>query len=137
MYINMKTRRLLADFFDYYIIGLAASYISCEWFFPEFKFKEASKSEWIILILVELFISFLFWIFKDCAFGNASIGKKIFGIKIIYTNRENNGKIDILTHLKRSIPLLFLFYIEMLLVVSINRRLGDIWSKTAVVNKWV
>ena len=68
-------------------------------------------------------------LFRDNIFGNASIGKKLLKIKVVKVNGE---KINLITSLKRNI-LFFLWPVEILLIITDNKRLGDMWAKTIVV----
>ena len=129
---NLTFRRILSDILDYFLIWLVGVYASIK-ILPDFNMYDFSMNDDLFFILGVFIIFLTLCVLKDCVFGNASIGKKIFGIKIVYANRENNGKIDLLTHLKRAVTSLLLFQIELVLVIIKNKRIGDIWAKTEVV----
>ena len=77
------------------------------------------------------FISFfLMYIFRDCVFKNASVGKKIMKLKVISdTTQEAMWK----TALKRNALLFLLSPIEVLLVIIYNERIGDKIAHTTVI----
>lgn len=129
----MKLKRLLAGLLDYCIINIICAYLS-SWIFKDYSVYYSSKSESIRFLVLSVVIFMTFWTFKDCVFKNASIGKKLLQIKVVYVDKENKGKIDILTHLKRSIPSILSIFELSLLLVGYN-RLGDIWAKTTVVKE--
>ena len=129
---DVRFRRLLADVLDFFLIWLVGVYASIK-ILPDFNMYDFSIKDDLIILLGVFLIFLTLCTLKDCLFRNASIGKKIFGIKIVYTNRDNNEKIDFSTHLKRAVVALLLFQIEMVLVIIKNKRIGDIWAKTEVV----
>ena len=135
MDFELKIRRLLAASLDFYmsmVVGVHLHhYLINWWLFPDYDFKLNASDFWAVT-LTQIAFMVPFWIIKDLTFSNASLGKKLFGIKIVYTDKKNNGKISFLTHLKRNFPLLVL-PIEFLLIFIFNKRIGDIWAKTDVV----
>jgi hypothetical protein len=84
----------------------------------------------LIAVTVAIFIPlfYLLFVFKDSLFKNASIGKKIMHIKVI----SLKGKFGFKAMLIRGSTFLMMA-IELLLIILENKRIGDVWAKTAVV----
>ena len=126
--LNIKYKRLIAIILDFYIILYILGILDSLFF------KMSSDTMEILIHLALFYI--VFWVvycFKDCIFGNASIGKKIMKIKIVKTENTNSNKIGITSHILRAVPLL-IFPLELVLVLSNNKRLGDKLSKTIIVD---
>ena len=83
-----------------------------------------------IAIIVFFCTYFLYFFFRDLIFWNASIGKKILRIKI---TRSDKGIITLNTHFKRIIALTLFPLESFLIFYNNNKRLGDIWAKTQIV----
>ena len=123
--MGTKARRLLAAVIDHYVLCWVASFI------VEILML-AGVGNVPIIITVFLIVYFSLLIFRDCAFKNASIGKKILKLEIL---REDGTKPQITDLLKRNIMGMFLFPLEALLVVFNDKRIGDVFSKTLIVCK--
>ena len=77
-------------------------------------------------ILLYMFICGILFVFRDCVFKNASIGKKILKLKIV---SETPDRLNAMTYILRAIPLILL-PIELLMLLKHNYRTGDRLSKT-------
>ena len=74
---------------------------------------------------------FFFMLIRDFAFKNASIGKKIFRLKVV---KIDGTKLTIGDIIKRNLFMIFLTPIEVFSLLINYRRLGDILAKTIVVS---
>ncbi len=82
------------------------------------------------LIIPSLIVWLLAVIFKDFLFKGQSLGKKIIGIKVVM----NDGKpLNLLAALLRAIPLI-LVPIELIMIITQEKRIGDYLAKTKVVS---
>ena len=130
----MSLRRMFADILDFFICFFLAEFIFIKLeLFDDLNMYSSSVFELIMFYVVPYLFFFILFALKDCIFRNASIGKKLFGIKIVYTDKENNEKISFITHCKRSIPLIIFPIEAFLLVIWGDKRLGDIWAKTKII----
>jgi uncharacterized RDD family membrane protein YckC len=127
---NNKAKRILAFVFDavfvtlsvfsvYMLLGLI------------FKLDSNTFQNFVIFLLLIIVIAYLF--FGELMFKN-TLGKDLFGIKTVDKERLERPSLEDL--FKRSL-LKILFPIEglVLLFSKSNKRLGDSWAKTIVVNK--
>ena len=121
--MNDKIKRILAAIIDFYIICFLSSAFICVFTLGEFNITPIS-------IIMYLSISLLLLLFKDFAFKKASIGKRIFKLKVVKTDGTNLMISDVI---KRSIPIIIILPVEVLLLIIYNRRIGDIWAKTSIV----
>ena len=121
--MNDKIKRILAAIIDFYIICFLSSAFICVFTLGEFSITP-------FFIIVYLTISLLLLLFKDFMFKNTSIGKRIFKLKVAKTDGTNLMIVDVI---KRNIPIIILLPVEALLLIINNRRIGDIWAKTAIV----
>lgn len=120
--MQIKLKRLLAAFIDFCIVCFIATLLVY--------FVTLGKANISFLSLSTYFLSVCaLVIYKDNLFGNASLGKRILKIKVI---KENGDKITVLTSVKRNL-LIVLLPLEVLLIITDNKRLGDMWAKTIVV----
>ena len=82
------------------------------------------------LSLTVFFFSFLLLLlYKDIIFANASLGKKLLKIKLKSLDEQ---RLSFLLVLKRTIPLVLL-PVEIVLIILNNKRIGDVWANTIVV----
>lgn len=121
--MNDKIKRILAAIIDFYIICFFSSAFICVFTLGEFSITPFS-------IIAYLTISLLLLLFKDFVFKYASIGKRIFKLKVAKTDGTNLMIVDVI---KRNIPIIILLPVEALLLIINNRRIGDIWAKTSIV----
>lgn len=120
--MNHKVKRLLAAIIDFCVICFLSSALVC--------ITTWGKMDVTPFSITLYFGSFvLLLLFKDFVFKNASVGKRVFKMKIIKTDETSFTIIDAL---KRTIPIILL-PIELLLIMANNQRIGDIWAKTSVV----
>ncbi len=120
----MKVKRLLAGLIDFYIICFL-----CTAFIGVITWGKLNVTPLTIILFILLFV--LLQLIKDCVFKNASIGKRIFKIKIIKTDETKLTLTDIV---KRNIPFVLFIGLEVIILVFNYQRLGDVWAKTLVVN---
>lgn len=83
----------------------------------------------IMMLFAMLFYSVLF-ILRDLIFKNASIGKRILGIKIL---RKEDIKISAWTCILRNLIFLLLYPLEISVFFKNGERLGDRWTGTMVI----
>ena len=121
--MNDKIKRILAAIIDFYIICFLSSAFICVFTLGEFNITPIS-------IIMYLSMSLVLLLFKDFAFKKASIGKRIFKLKVVKTDGTNLMISDVI---KRSIPIIIILPVEVLLLIIYNRRIGDIWAKTSIV----
>ena len=67
---------------------------------------------------------------KDFVFKNASVGKRIFNLRVV---KEDGTKFTLVDAIKRTLPFILLLPIECVMLISRNKRIGDTWAKTSVV----
>jgi uncharacterized RDD family membrane protein YckC len=126
---NTKGKRFLAFIFDlafimlleftiYMLLGLI------------FKIDSEVYQNFMIFPLLLILISYLF--FWELFFKN-TLGKYLLGIELV--NNENHEKPSLQSYIKRGL-LKIIFPVEgiVLLLSKNNKRLGDLWAKTIVVN---
>ena len=119
--MDYKFQRLLAAAVDFYIIcavGTLMTYII------------TSGETKAITLFIHMFICEALMLVKDLPFKNASIGKRIFGLKIVKTDDTELKATDLL---KRNVPPILLLPIELQLLIFSKERIGDNWAKTKVV----
>jgi len=63
-------------------------------------------------------------------FKNASIGKRIFKIKVAKTDGTKLMVVDII---KRNVSIIILLPLEIFFTIINDTRIGDIWSNTCVI----
>lgn len=120
MKINIK--RLLADCVDFYLLCFVSTFVVVLVTF--------GKCDITAFSLLSYFFSlFILLLLKDKIFGNASLGKRIFKIKII---NKNNNTLTNIECFKRTLTLILL-PLEIFMILLYNKRIGDIWAKTSVV----
>ena len=122
--MNIKIKRILASLIDFYIICFVASL--CIAIVTNVTFSITP-----FFVITYLVLTFLMLLGKDFIFKNASIGKRIFKLKIIKIDEKGLTFFDIL---KRNAPVLLLLPLEALLIIVKNKRVGDIWAKTTVIH---
>ena len=120
--MSVNARRIIAAVIDFHIICFIVTVIS---YTLVFLTMYISFLSFVVCFILE----YMLILFRDNIFGNASIGKKLLKIKVVKVNGE---KINLITSLKRNI-LFFLWPVEILLIITDNKRLGDMWAKTIVV----
>ena len=121
--MNDKIKRILAALIDFYIICFLSSAFIGILTLGEFSVTPFS-------VIVCLTVSLLLLIFKDFIFKNASIGKRIFKLKVAKTDGTD---LTIVDSIKRAIPVIFLLPMEVLLLITSDSRIGDIWAKTSII----
>ena len=121
--MNYKFKRIVAAIVDFYIICFLCTAFIGVLTLGKFDITPFS-------ITMYLLLTFLLLLIKDCAFKSASIGKRLLKLELIKTDET---KLMIVDTIKRNIPILVLFPIEVILLVVNNKRIGDIWAKTSVV----
>ena len=120
MKINFK--RLLASLIDFYSVVFLSSL-----FILIITLGKMTTS--FFTVSLYLLSCFILIIVRDLLFKGASLGKKIFKIKLVKLDGSNFSLMD---SLKRTITIV-LFPVELFLLIKNNKRLGDIWAKTTVV----
>ena len=120
--MSVNARRIIAAVIDFHIICFIVTVISYTLVFLTMYISFLS-------FVVCFILAYMLILFRDNIVGNASIGKKLLKIKVVKVNGE---KINLITSLKRNI-LFFLWPVEILLIITDNKRLGDMWAKTIVV----
>lgn len=126
----MLFRRYVAAIFDDLLFGLSYAGLM---FTDFFKYEIGSAQLGGILFLP---IAVAYFAFKDCLFGNASLGKFLMGLKIVH--RFKDEKVSVRNLAMRNLVLLFgptLILEIRCLKETKTERMGDIWFKTAVVDK--
>lgn len=125
--MNIITKRILASFIDWYLITLPVYFI---WTFGIDALPTVDQLLPRTIIIAVLGASY--FLLKDLVFRNASIGKKLLGLKIVDTNNE---KASVKSVVLRNLVLLFLVQVEIIcfFIDNENRRLGDKWANTKVV----
>ncbi len=119
----VKVQRIVAAYIDFMLICLISSLLT---YFISFNEEQLS----VFSAMVYFISFFLMYIFRDCVFKNASVGKKIMKLKVISdTTQEAMWK----TALKRNALLFLLSPIEVLLVIIYNERIGDKIAHTTVI----
>ena len=122
--MNCKVRRMLAGVIDFYVICLLASIFVGIITLGQFSVTKFS----IVIYLVSCFLLLLV---KDITFKDASIGKRMLKLKIV---RFDGTKVSTVDTIKRNLTILLL-PIEIVLVLTKNKRIGDIIAKTSVISK--
>ncbi len=123
--MNNSVKRMLSAIIDFYIICFLSSAFICIVTLGKLDITPLSITAYLILF-------FLLLIIKDFIFKNASIGKRIFKIEIAKTD---GTRLTIVDALKRTLPVIILLPIEVFLLVVNDKRIGDIWAKTSIIQK--
>lgn len=120
----ISNKRAAAAFVDYVLILALASYTIAliTW---------GKMTVSVFTMIVFFTILFLALLFKDRVFKNASLGKRLFKIKVV---KKDGSDFTATDALKRTITLI-LVPIEVNRLIGKNERLGDIWAGTDVVEK--
>lgn len=124
----LKIRRLIAAYIDYMIIFILI-YIPVS-FLSLLKFPIFID---VILGLLSVLIFFLLFIRKDIIFKNASIGKKILKLEIIFEQENQIPDKSIIIKRNQTSCLYFEFYLFQILFN--NKSSGDYKYHTKVVSK--
>lgn len=122
--MSIKAKRLIASFIDFYIVCFIIEAI-----FYLYVFLSDVKYPSYNMFLIAFIAAFILLLLRDNIFRNASIGKKILKIKIVKTN---DTKLRFIDKIKRNL-LILLLPLETLLIITDNKRLGDLWAKTIIV----
>ena len=120
----------IIDWILIFLIGIPLLFIG-----PSF------KTEYLLYPSISMFYSYgfflsLLWffvafLFKDCVFKNASIGKKLLGLKVEVVEKRKS----LVFALVIRNATLILGWIELIILLANHgTRLGDIIAKTKVVN---
>ena len=123
--MSVKIKRLLAGLIDFYIICLLSSAFVGVLTLGKFNVS-------LLSVTIYLILTFLFLMFKDFALKNASVGKRLFGLKVV---KKDGTKFIFLDVIKRNITIMILLPIEVIFLVVNENRIGDIFAKTLVVGK--
>ena len=119
---NINFKRITATIIDYYIIILSSTL-----FIGIITMGKFSANAVTVALYFVVFIPSV--IFKDYVFKDASIGKKLMKIKIV---GENGEYATFEMRLLRSITLIFV-PIELIMILTKNKRLGDYLAHTQVI----
>ena len=121
--MKIKLFRLIAAEIDHTLFCLVATSIVGIITVGSFDANAVTVSVYVISY-------FLLILSKDLICKNASIGKRIFKIKVVRTDGSPIRTVDLI---KRNLPILFMLPIEIFMVMINSRRFGDLWSKTVVI----
>ena len=113
--MSMYKARCMAYFVDCLCIGFLVAGIG--YFIP------VLKPGLLVFLLVA-------YIFKDCVFLDASIGKKVFKLRIV---GEDGGRPSLKRVVLRNVPSLIFIGLEALQVKNGEQRLGDSLAETKIV----
>lgn len=126
----MNSKRIGAFFIDFIITAMIMNIPF--WLlviYPTIKGNQ--PSDIILRTLLSTFIAFIYLILRDLP-SKGSVGKRILKLKII--NSETKESATFSQRLLRNIPLL-LNWIEIIIFIVSNKRIGDRIAKTDVVEK--
>lgn len=126
--MSIKATRLLAGLIDHTIIVFLISIID-----SFFYSKVDTEAIFFSIFIRESIEYFILCTCKDLIFKNASIGKRVFGLIVI--KEDDRYSLQVRDLLIRNVLLLPLLAIEILLIIIDNKRIGDVISKTKVVQK--
>lgn len=119
----MKYKRLMAAFIDNIICSIPFVVITfCIIFL---KLDNQFLSNWLPLIAY-----YIIFLSKDLVYKNASIGKKILNIRIV----NNDGKEPLKKQLIFRNIFIFLWPIEVILIMINNKKIEDYLFKTSIVS---
>ena len=126
----MHKKRILSGAIDYYLINIIS--IVLGWIIYIVQEADIFNDDLYlkITVVVYLVVVICMLLLKDAIRGR-SIGKKLCKLKILYANGETANKVQLIL---RNITLL-IWPIELILFIVIKNRLGDILSRTVVVNE--
>ena len=122
--MNDNNKRIVAAIIDFYIICFLSSAFICVFTLGKFSITPFS-------IISYLAISIILLLFKDLVIKNTSIGKRILKLEVVKTDGTKLMPTDII---KRNIPFIVLLPVEVFLLITNNKRIGDIWAKTSIVH---
>lgn len=126
----MDSKRIGAFFVDFIITAIIMNIpFMVLVMYPTIKGQQ--PSDVILRTLISTLIAFLYLILRDLP-KNASIGKRIFKLKIIDSKTKEEATLK--QRFLRNIPLL-LNWIEIITFVCSGKRIGDRLAKTDVVQK--
>ena len=120
----MRVKRLLAAVIDFYIACIFSTLI-----IAVITLGKLNVTALTIGVYVGFFV--LCMMAKDVLFKGASIGKRICKIKVV---RADGKMLTVADAIKRTVPLL-LPPIEVICLLTRDKRLGDLWADTAVVDR--
>lgn len=122
--MKLTTRRFFAAFIDWTLIAFVGAIVLELLQFTGF---EPTMKSYITVFLIVILV-----FGKDIVFKNASIGKKIFRLRVV---SSSDGTIPSMGRLiLRNLPLIFIFAAELIMCCRNNtRRLGDVWAATEVI----
>ncbi|MBP5436555.1 MAG: RDD family protein [Treponema sp.] len=126
----MDSKRIGAFFVDFIITAIIMNIpFMVLVMYPTIKGQQ--PSDVILRTLISTLIAFLYLILRDLP-KNASIGKRIFKLKIIDSKTKEEATLK--QRFLRNLPLL-LNWIEIITFVCSGKRIGDRLAKTDVVQK--
>lgn len=126
----MDSKRIGAFFVDFIITAIIMNIpFMVLVMYPTIKGQQ--PSDVILRTLISTLIAFLYLILRDLP-KNASIGKRIFKLKIIDSKTKEDATLK--QRFLRNLPLL-LNWIEIITFVCSGKRIGDRLAKTDVVQK--
>ncbi len=128
---NIRLRRLLALYIDFALAVIVSTMITKIITLGHVTI-DSSPIILCISMLINTTLLFYFIICKDLAFKNASVGKKLFGLHICYTNGDIPDRKIIM---KRISTCILLFPLDIILIIFKNQTSGDEEYHTQVVNK--
>ncbi len=120
---HIHIKRVLAGLTDFYIVCLLG--IGLVWLWGGGKVESSAVT--VVLYLTSFFLLILF---KDIALRGASLGKRIFKLRVV---KVDGSKLRLSDALKRTIPAVFYIPGELYLLLVGDTRQGDRWAKTTVV----
>lgn len=121
---NINFKRIIATVIDFYIITFSSSLFITVITIGKLSFNAVTISAYFVVFVLSA-------IFKDYIFKDASIGKKIMKIRLV---SENGEYVTFEMRLLRAVTLIFV-PIELIMIITKNKRLGDYLAHTQVIEK--
>ncbi len=121
--MKLTTRRFFAAFIDWTLIAFVGAIV--------LELLQMTVLQPTIKSYITVFLIVILVLGKDIVFKNASIGKKIFRLRVVSTSNSDVTSIGRL--ILRNVPLVWGFPIEFIMFWRGKKRLGDIWSETEVI----
>lgn len=126
----MKVRRIVAGLIDWGIPAILSVFVAIGLLVSGKAYFDMTCG-----FVVYTVVYFIYVIFKDLTFRNASIGKRIMGICIVKKGSEEKASILDIIIRSAVVTIPIMVYVELFMILISGNRLADKWFDTTVVRK--
>ena len=121
--MSIRSKRLVAVLLDHVVCTYVAGFV------PAIILKIVGDDYAVQIVYITLILYAVVVAFKDILFKNASLGKKILGIEVL---RKDGTRATARSCVLRNLVFIFLFPVEIILLLNNDERLADKWLDTKV-----